>query len=183
MLDIHTNRLVIRNFMADDWRDLQAIAIDKAASEYAAYDHRFPTSEVDVKRIAIWFAGGDDFLAVCEASSNTLIGYIAINAEDAKARNFGYSFHSAYQKRGYAYEACVAVINYVFRDSGLERLTSGTANANGPSRRLLTRLGFRKTRESVTLLAETADGKAFEFVGSSYLLDRDEWAKQDYSVR
>jgi len=182
MVNINTGRLIIRNFVQDDWKDLQDIIIDKESSEYAVYDYQFPTSENEVKGITGWFAQGDDFLAVCEIVSGRIIGYITINRGVNSERNFGYTFHSAYWKKGYATEACIAVINYTFNTMGEEKLSSGTANLNHPSYRLLEKLGFRKTGESTTSFRKTPEGKPIEFTGSSFLLEKDEWMKQDISA-
>jgi [ribosomal protein S5]-alanine N-acetyltransferase len=181
MIKINTGRLIIRNFVPDDWEDFQAIIIDKESSEYAAYDHQFPISENEVKRITAWFAKGDDFLAVYELVSDRVIGYLALYGDTKGEKNFGYTFHSAYQKKGCAIEACTGLINYAFNTMLVERLISGTANINQPSCKLLAKLGFRKTGESVTSFRKTPEGKPIEFVGSSFLLEKEEWLEQGYS--
>ena len=73
------------------------------------------------------------------------------------------------------------MINYVFNEMGVEQFTSGTANANYPSCNLLAKLGFHKTGESTESFRNTPQGKPIEFVGSSFLLEKDEWEKQEYS--
>ncbi len=181
MISIKTARLVIRNFVPDDWRSLQSVIIDKESSACAAYDYPFPTSDDAVQEITGKFAQSDDFLAVCEQSSQKVIGYIAVNVEDTKTRNLGYALHSAYHQQGYAAEACIAVINYAFRNLGVEKFTSGTANLNHPSYHLLIKLGFQKTGETVTSFRTAPDGKPIEFTGSSFLLGKSAWLKQDYA--
>lgn len=181
MIRINTDRLIIRNFYQDDWKDLQEIAEDKESSEYAVYDHQFPTSENEVKQTTGWFAQNDDYLAICELSTHKVIGYLAINEGKESTRNLGYNLHSAYLRKGYAYEACVAVINHGFNTMGVKRFTSGTANVNYPSINLLLKLGFHKTGESIQSFRTTPEGKPVEFTDSSFLLEKKEWAKQEYS--
>lgn len=181
MINMKTSRLIIRNFIPDDWKDLQEIVIDKESSEYAIYDHQFPTSENEVKGITEWFANGDNFLAVYELSANKVIGYVALNGENDNEKDLGYCFHSAYQGKGYATEACTALINYAFDNLNVEMLTSGTANLNYSSCRLLSRLGFNKKGEGVASFRKTPGGNPIEFLGSSFLLEKDEWMKKDYS--
>ena len=181
MITIKTARLLIRNFVPDDWRGLQAVVIDKESSAYAVYDYPFPTSDNAVQEITGKFAQSDDFLAVCEQSSHQVIGYLAVNVEAEAVRNLGYAFHSAYHRQGYAGEACIAVIDYAFRKLDVVKFTSGTANLNHPSYDLLVKLGFRKTGESVTSFRTAPDGKPVEFTGSSFLLEKSEWLKQDYA--
>ena len=160
---------------------MQKIVVDKEASPYAPYDHPFPTGEQEVKDIATWFSQHDDFLAVCETASKEVIGYIAMHAEKPKEFNLGYCFHSAYQNKGYATEACIAVVNYAFETLKANRLISGTAVLNLPSCTLLAKLGFRKTGEGITSLQKTAEGKAIEFVGASFESIKDTWLQTDYS--
>jgi RimJ/RimL family protein N-acetyltransferase len=142
--------MVIRNFSPDDWHDLQEIIIDKEASKYAFSDYPFPTGEREVKEITNWFSQGDNFLAVYEKAEKKIIGYIAINSERQSEYNLGYCLHSDYKDKGYATEACIAVVNYVFSNLNTEKFVTGTSVSNEPSCKLLTKLGFHKTGESVT---------------------------------
>lgn len=55
MVDIITERLIIRKTEANDWRDIREIWIDFSKSPYAQYDVPHATDEEDVKqRIARW---------------------------------------------------------------------------------------------------------------------------------
>jgi ribosomal-protein-alanine N-acetyltransferase len=130
---IKTKRMIIRNFTPNDWRDLREIIIDKEASEYALYDHPFPTGEREIKDITNWFSQGDSFLAAYETADKKVIGYITINNENRSVYNLGYCFHSAYQYKGYATEACIAIINHVFKVLKATKFTTGTAMLNVPS--------------------------------------------------
>jgi hypothetical protein len=65
MISLETDRLIIRNFSPDDWQELQEMAIQYQASEWARYEDPWPTSDKEVKGMAAWFAGGDDYLAMC----------------------------------------------------------------------------------------------------------------------
>jgi RimJ/RimL family protein N-acetyltransferase len=170
MITIRTKRLVIRNFVFEDWVELQEIIIDKETSEFAVFDHQFPTSDIEVQEIAKWFSQGDNFLAVYLESDRRLIGFIALNGETAAEKDLGYCICTAYQRQGYASEACTAVIDYAFYTLGTGRLTSGTANVNHPSCNLLNKLGFKKTAEGIASFRKTPDGKPVEFVGSAFIL-------------
>ena len=174
--------MIIRNFKQDDWHDLLEVLVDKEASEYAIYDHPFPTGEREVKDITNWFSQGDSFLAVYEKTDKKVIGYIAINSEKRSEYNLGYCFLSSYQEKGYATEACVVIINYVFDTLKGEKFTTGTAVLNIPSCKLLTKLGFHKTGESISSLRKNAEGKAIEFIGASFELSKDAWLKTDYNT-
>ena len=55
----------------------------------------------------------------------------------------GYALGRAYWGRGYAREACVAVVRYAFAVLGLRRLVNSVRRANEASIALMRRLGFR----------------------------------------
>ncbi len=178
MTHIETSRLTIRNFEPDDWRGLQALAVQQQTSEYGAYDHRWPTSEEELRGVAAWFSEGDGFLAVCLRDAGAFIGLIAINrkgGEDAAEYGLGYRFDERYHGKGYATEACRAALNHVFGELGAALVSTGTAAANEPSCRLLRRLGLRKTGESVGSFVKDADGRPIEFVGYTFCITREEW--------
>jgi len=86
MIAMETDRLTIRNFGPDDWQDLQEVAGDYQASEWAKYEDPWPTSTEEVKGMAEWFAQGDDYLAVCLQAAGKLIGLIAIGGTQSWLR-------------------------------------------------------------------------------------------------
>jgi ribosomal-protein-alanine N-acetyltransferase len=163
---IETERLTLRNFCPEDWRDLHEIIVGYQATEYAQYDDQWPTGEDGIQKITAWFAGGDSYLAVCLRDTGKVIGLIALDERsesdesDGPARNLGYIFDPRCHGQGYATEACRAAITYVFEALGEARFVTGTHDANLPSRRLLARLGFRALG------------------GSQYVLEREAWLAQ-----
>jgi [ribosomal protein S5]-alanine N-acetyltransferase len=183
MKNLSTPRILIRNFSPADWSDLGDIVVDKAISPYAVYDYPIPTDEQTVRDMAAWFASGDSFMAVHEASANKVIGYISLNGDTGTERDFGYCLHSAYQGKGYGYEAGTAVVNYAFGVLNIIKLTAGTAVLNLPSCRLLTKLGFQKTNEFTTSFYKTEAGLPIEFTGASFELSHDTWLKTEYAVK
>ncbi len=96
MITIETNRLNIRNFHPDDWQDLQDLAVQYQASEWAKYEDPWPTSAEEVKGMAAFFASGDSYLAACQKATGKLIGLIAIERrkeQEERVHNLGYVFH------------------------------------------------------------------------------------------
>jgi RimJ/RimL family protein N-acetyltransferase len=147
MIHLETDRLIIRNFRPDDWQDLQETVVQYQASEWARYEDRWPTAKEEVKDMAKWLAGGDDYLAVCLKEMGKLIGLIAINRRQEQAGrvyNLGYVFHPSYHGHGYATESCQAATDYVFGQLGAHGILTGTHPANRPSVRLLERLGLKE---------------------------------------
>ena len=184
MTTLTTERLVIRCFTVDDASALREIILQYQASEYAVYDHAWPTSVDEIRGVAEWFASGDTFLAVGLRESGGLNGYVALNpVEEASVQDhgpnhvygLGYCFNFDYHGRGYATEACRAALGRAFDELGADRVTAGTAAANAPSCRLLAGLGFRRTGEDSTSFRTNPDGTPIEFLAHFFALDRDDW--------
>jgi ribosomal-protein-alanine N-acetyltransferase len=172
---IETDRLAIRNFSVEDSEALHRMICQYEKSEYARYDHQWPTSIEEIMEVAAWFATGESYLAVCLRSTGEFIGFVSLNKEsrdDLREYNLGYCFDFNYHSEGYASEACKAVINYAFDHMHADRIITGTAADNKPSCRLLERLGFKKTSEGMVSFRKTADGNPVEFIGHSYSLTR-----------
>jgi RimJ/RimL family protein N-acetyltransferase len=178
MISLATQRLNIRNFTIDDGEALYRMILQYQSTEYAAYDQQWPTTPQEIKGVAEWFASGDNFLAVCLGDTNQFIGFVGLNPEQdegARVYNLGYVFHSDHHGKGYATEACRAVLTYAFDQLRAEKVITGTASLNQPSRRLLERLGFQKTGETISSFQTTEDGKPIEFPGYIYAISNDEW--------
>ncbi len=169
-----TPRLTIRNYQLDDRQALYTMIRGYQASGMAVYDEPWPTDAGEYKGIAEYLAGADTFLVVC-LKSGAYIGHITLNMESHDVYNLGYIFDAEYHGRGYATEACRAVIKRTFQELGAEKIVSGTAAINTPSVRLLTRLGLRKTGEFPISFQQDAEGKPIEFTGCSWEMKREEW--------
>lgn len=180
MISLETDRLVIRNFCPDDWQDLQDTSIQYGASEYAQYDHAWPTATEDVKGMAEWFATGEPFHAVCLKETGKLIGLISLGRgeEDESAFGLGYVFHPAYHGQGYGSEGCRAVLDRAFGKLGAQQITSHTAQANLPSCAMLKALGFSETGRSTASFHKTAEGEPIEFTALTFGLTQDEWQER-----
>lgn len=178
MTTLETERLAIRNFETADWRALHEMIVWYASSEFAAYDHQWPTSPEEIRRITERFAGGDRYMAVCLKDTGRFVGFVSLNPEqkeDCRGFNIGYVFRLGCHGKGYATEACRAAIDYAFDALQAQRVVTGTATANRPSCRLLGRLGFRRMAESTCSFRKTQDGKPVEFLGYTYAISRGEW--------
>lgn len=178
MVPIETERLVVRNFTMADAEPLRQVVLQMQSSEYAVYDHKWPTSVDEIRGIVSWFASGDDFLAVCLRETGRFIGWVSLNrggGEDTDEYDLGYCFDFDYHGKGYASEACAALMDRAFRLLGATAITSGTAAANLPSCRLLAKLGMRKTGEGTGSFWQNEAGEPIEFLGYSFAVTREQW--------
>ena len=172
-----TERLVIRNFQSGDWQALHKMIHQYESSGLAIYDRQWPASPEEIQRIVEWFASKDGYLAVCLKDTGRFIGLVSLVREKDDSRDYdlGYLFDFNYHGKGYATEACRAVVDHAFCRLQAERVVTGTAAVNQASCRLLARLGFLKTSETRCSFRNTPDGNPIEFLGYHYALSRDGW--------
>ncbi len=181
MTIIETDRLIIRNFKSGDWQALHGIILKYQASGMVQYDHPWPASQEEIRKIAEYFSNGDSFLAVCLKASNQLIGFVNLNPEETAGSHdasLGYVFDTDFHGLGYATEACKAVLSHAFVQLHKDQAVTGTAAINSYSCRLLERLGFLKTGEEIVSFNTDKNGKPVKFLGYRYAISKDEWAKK-----
>lgn len=137
---METERLVVRRFVSGDWTDLHAMLSDARVVRYEPYP---PQSEAQCKRLAAERAASADFWAVCLKDGGHLIGNVYLAEGEQACWALGYVFAWAHQGRGYATEAAGALLRWAFAH-GAHRIWAECNPENGPSWRLLERLGFRR---------------------------------------
>lgn len=178
MIKLETDRLIIRNFSADDWKDLAELAMKYEKTELAKYDAGpWPNNLEEYKGIVERFAKGDDFLAVVLKENSKLIGLVVKTKKKEKHYEFGYNFHDDFHSRGYATESCKIIIDYMFEMLNAKLITAGTAKINEPSNKLLKRLGFKRVGEKKISFRKDEEGRQIEFVGIEYAMSRENWEK------
>ena len=178
MVTLETERLAIRNFKGSDWEALYEMITQYQASELAAYDQQWPTGPEDIKRVVEWFASVDSFLVVTLKDTGRFIGFVSLNPEQkegVKEFNLGYIFNFDFHGKGYATEACRAVLAHAFGTLQAVSMITGTAAVNHASCRLLERLGFKKIAENIGSFCNDPEGKPIEFLGYSFCLSKEEW--------
>ena len=61
IMNIETEKIIIRKFKAEDWKDLQEIAISKENSPFTDADHTWPTEDNEIKKVCDYFAKEHQF--------------------------------------------------------------------------------------------------------------------------
>jgi RimJ/RimL family protein N-acetyltransferase len=100
------------------------------------------------------------------------IGDVAVGIHDkGRQATIGYSIITAEQGRGYGTEAVAAVIDALFSEAHLHRITASADPANDASRRVLEKLGFRfegRSPLSVFVRGEWVDDDRFALLASEH---------------
>jgi ribosomal-protein-alanine N-acetyltransferase len=179
---IHTARLTLRPFRAEDEDALQALAGDRAIADTTiSVPHPFKSEHARA-----WIAehGRDDpsplhrYFAVILRSEGALVGVVALRDIDREHAQAELSFWigRAYWGRGLASEAAAAALRFGFEELDLNRVTAYHMVRNAASRRVLTRLGFQGEgllRQRVKKWGVFEDVLAYAILRADYLAARD----------
>jgi len=141
---IHTARLIVRAFRATDAADLYEYLADP---QTYIFEPGAPVTRDLARVMAMDMATSPDFWAVEVAASGKQIGQLYlqhVTPLELLACELGYIFNPAYQHRGYATEAVVALVECAFAMRGMHRIYAHCNPANTASWRLLERIGFRR---------------------------------------
>lgn len=168
MITLHTERLFIRPILPTDWQALKVITQNFARSEYAIYDHPFPSEDRHMKALTKAFSETGLFFSVILAKTSEMIGYICLH-DDGASYDIGYCFHSDFHGKGYAQEGCRALMNAFEQQFHVTVFTAGTAKNNIPSYTLLTRLGFKPQYTEPTSFHTDQNGNDIVFEGVRFL--------------
>lgn len=156
-MQLNTKRLVLRPLTINDKHAFLAYRSDAQTNKYQGW---IPKTLNDVETFFgklsaefnvpnTWFQ-----LAVVEKNSNELIGDIGIHFIDEQQVELGYTIAKQHQGLGFATEAAIVVIDYLFCELKKHRITASVDLENIASFAVLEKLGFRKEahfRESLLL--------------------------------
>ncbi len=125
-MKIETNRLLVREFLMDDASDLYEIIGDEETMKNCepAYDF-----EKTKKFLAEFCIGRNGAVAAIHKESGKTIGYILFNESEKGVYEMGWFMNRNYWQRGYAYEACSAVIEYAFEHLQAHKIFAETIDA------------------------------------------------------
>jgi RimJ/RimL family protein N-acetyltransferase len=147
---LKTERLLLREFVAEDWRAVYAYQNDPRYLEFYEWEHR---SEQDVKAFVHRFIDQQtEFprikfqLAIVLPKNNKVIGNVGIRKRDVKTytAEMGYELDPREWNNGYATEAATAMLQFAFEQLRLHRVMARVNANNGNSIRLLEKLGMRQ---------------------------------------
>jgi ribosomal-protein-alanine N-acetyltransferase len=176
-LILRTERLVLREFTADDWPATLAYENDP---RYLRFYERDGVTERQCQALIYQFIlwQGEQpraraQLAITLAATGELIGNVGLRRETAQEplADMGFELSPDHWGRGYATEAARAMVDWGFGEWGLDRVHAHCVSENAASARVLERVGMR-------LEARLRDHQRFKgrFWGLSlYGLLRAEW--------
>lgn len=120
---LETERLLIREFVPGDARDLYEILGDEETMAYSEPPYTLERTQAFLAEFCIEKRGA---LAAEEKASGKVIGYILFHPLEEDVYELGWFFNRSCWRRGYAYEACCAVKRYAFTELRARKLVAET---------------------------------------------------------
>ncbi len=173
---INTKRLLLRHLTQDDAAEL---FVYRSKAEVYRYQQFHPLTVEDAKAfisrtaeapgiIDSWYQ-----LGIIIRQTNEFIGDMGIYflPPEARQTELGITLKPHQQMHGYATEALSSLIDYLFRELGVQRIICSVDPRNGRSIKLMERIGFRQEahfRKSLFQDNEWQDDLIFA-------LQEDEW--------
>ena len=136
---LETDRMIVREFTMADLDDLQEILGDEETMVYSepAYP-RARTAEF-LRRFCIEKRGA---VAAVLKDTGRVIGYILFHELDEGVYEMGWFFNRTCWGKGYALEACKAVVDHAFNQQNAHKIFAETIDA-GKSVGLMKKLGMK----------------------------------------
>ena len=163
---IETKRLILRSSSIEEQKRLWEILMDPEVNKFyltsaknKANDKEYWTWQVQEKfyKSKVNKANNQDtfvwsiFLKpeYTVSGKEEVIGQVSTqeNGNDIKVRDVGWFIDKNYQGNGYAKEAATAMIDYMFKEVEIDKISSGAVRDNIPSCKIFERLGFTKIGE------------------------------------
>jgi ribosomal-protein-alanine N-acetyltransferase len=148
-MKLETERLILRDFVEDDWMRVLEYQTDPMYLRYYEWTERTPEA---VQDFVGWFLDHQKQnprikfqLAVTLKSNDLLIGNCGIRLAKANAfqADIGYELDPKHWNHGYATEAAHAIVDLGFSRFGLHRVWSWCVADNAGSAHVLEKLGMR----------------------------------------
>jgi [ribosomal protein S5]-alanine N-acetyltransferase len=150
LLPIETERLVLRDFVEEDWRAVHRYACDAEVVRYMEWG---PNTEAETRqyidRVIASQKASPRYtfeLAVTLKAGGLLIGGAGFHAADPQSHEgwLGYVLHRDAWGQGYATEAARALLVFGFRHFGLHRIWATCDARNAASAHVLEKIGMQR---------------------------------------
>ncbi|ONI89916.1 GNAT family N-acetyltransferase [Actinosynnema sp. ALI-1.44] len=142
-----TGRLAIRAFRAEDAAAFAAYRSDPVVARYQSWDT--PLTPEQAAETVVAYGAGDPVASGwyqwAVDLGGLLIGDIGVNVHDNLMQGeIGFTLDAGHQGKGYGTEAVRRVVEHLFADRGLHRISAECDARNEASARLLRKVGFQR---------------------------------------
>ncbi len=146
-----TARLTLRNFIDSDLEPFLAYRNDAEVAKYQGWEFPYPRERAEdfissMRERSAPKQGGWIQFAVALKSTDELIGDLGcyVKKEDVRQAVIGFTIAAKHWRKGYAVEIIPCLLEYLFEDMNMHRVTADCDAENIASYRTLEKLGFRR---------------------------------------
>jgi [ribosomal protein S5]-alanine N-acetyltransferase len=149
-MELHTPRLLLREFRKSDWRSVHAYAADLKVTRYTSFG---PNTE-GLTRTYVGYvldAAREEprrsfTLGIVERATGGFLGACGLDLRPPTDRlaELAYILHRPHWGRGYAVEASQALLAFGFDELKLHRIVARCDTRNTGSERVMQKLGMRR---------------------------------------
>jgi ribosomal-protein-alanine N-acetyltransferase len=146
----NTSRLILREFVPEDWPVVLAYQSEPAYSRYERCSERTPAdAQAFIQRFIDWQGEEPRYryqLAITLPETGQLIGSCGLRLEHpgASEGNIGYELAPQHWGKGYATEVARSMLALGFEEFGLHRIWAGCIAENIGSSRVMEKIGMRR---------------------------------------
>jgi RimJ/RimL family protein N-acetyltransferase len=149
---LETSRLILRNFETSDPEAFARYRSDPEVAKYQSWDTPHPLMKADaidfieaIKQVTPGVPGEWYQVAIEVKGTGETIGDCAfcVLAEDKQQAEIGFTLARTHQGKGFAKEAVMRLLEYLFVELNLHRVRANCDPANVASVKLLQRIGMR----------------------------------------
>lgn len=175
---LRTERLLLRLFVDSDLDAFHDMYRREEVSRYLYWEPRTREQSSEmlerVKKLTSFEAEGHGIrLAAVLPDSGAVIGDISLNhvSREHAQGEIGFVINPEHQRRGYATEACTAVMRLGFEEFGLHRVVGRADPRNAGSVGVMERLGMRREanfRENEFIKGEWGDEVVYAILATEW---------------
>jgi RimJ/RimL family protein N-acetyltransferase len=186
---LETERLVLRQFTADDLESLVELDSDPAVMRFITGGRATPRAELRDDILPEWLRyyerfEGYGFWAAIEKAAGAFVGWFHFRPAEGRPLDepeLGYRLRRSAWSKGYATEGSRALIRKGFTALGARRVVAETMTVNTASRRVMEKAGMRLVRTFFQEWPDRIEGD--EFGDVEYAIDRAEWERLEREGR
>ncbi len=181
---LETDRLLLRRFTAADVDLLVDLDSDPEVMHFITGGRSTTREEIEDDILPTWLSyydrfQGYGFFAAILKSSGEFLGWFHLRPQPSDPEtepDLGYRLKKSAWGKGYATEACRALIDKAFAELGATRVYASTMAVNTASRRVMEKSGLRFVRTFFGVWPDKIPGD--ELGDVEYAITRGEWERR-----